>query len=430
MVKPIVQMRPDRCRYCDILYAALKYPLDEAKLRRYDVTDLGGDLATKEELEATIAGKTPVFFHGGGHGDEKTFTGQDMEPVLQVGVNEEVCAGMIVYLLSCLTGVELGPAIVKAGGWAYIGYTDVWGWVDEDGAGDPYSDKYARGFYEGSNAIVISFLDGLTAEEAEKTGCDKYNEWVDYWTSSDDPNASECIHWLTHDRDNCVQLGDPTAKLDVVGYTLTVNSYPLSDVEFQLDGVNSFTPSTRKLPAETAYTITMPSRVTTADNLVYDFVKWEDGSTDPTRTVTLTGNMEVTAFYEQVSMYALSVDSEPFTGVSFDADDLSGYITPCILKKLEGTHTIVFPAEVEYNGEIFTFKQWEDGSTDPTRTINLTEPTEIIGYYVKPHNLTLESSPVTGVPVNVDDRSVGATPITALVPEGSHTVSVPEEVEV
>ncbi|GAI46090.1 unnamed protein product, partial [marine sediment metagenome] len=226
MARPIVQIRPNVCTSCDVGYAALEYTLQEAIRKGYDITDLGSALATREDLERVIAEKAPLFLNGFGHGNVDVFTGQNTIPVITKGVNEGILTGMITYLLSCLTGVTLGPAIIAAGGWSYIGYTISWTWMDENGAGDPFQDRYAEGFFDGSNTIPNAVLNGFTALESRQAGYNKYTEWIDYWATSDDPYASSCIQWLVHDRDNCILLGDPEARIDVVTHSLTVNSDP------------------------------------------------------------------------------------------------------------------------------------------------------------------------------------------------------------
>jgi len=45
------------------------------------------------------------------------------------------------------------------------------------------------------------------------------------------------------------------------------------------------------------------------------------------------------------------------------------------------------------------------------------------------HTISINSSPVTGVPVNLDASSIGNTPVAQSVLEGTHTVSVPSEVQ-
>lgn len=213
LATPIIQMRPDMCEVCEVGYAALEYTLARAVVRRYYIEDLKSDFATRTQLERAIAELKPPFFHAFGHGNETIFTGQWMKTVLQVGLNEGIMAGMITYLLSCLTGVELGPAIIRAGGKAFIGYKVEWTWLDEDSKGDPYLDYWARGYYEGSNAIVFAILDGLTTRQAVEAGYNKYTEWINYWASSGDPYAATAIQWLIWDRDNCVLLGDELARI-------------------------------------------------------------------------------------------------------------------------------------------------------------------------------------------------------------------------
>jgi hypothetical protein len=44
------------------------------------------------------------------------------------------------------------------------------------------------------------------------------------------------------------------------------------------------------------------------------------------------------------------------------------------------------------------------------------------------HKLTVDSTPIKGVPVTVDATSVGYTPLTITVEEGTHQISVPSEV--
>jgi hypothetical protein len=44
--------------------------------------------------------------------------------------------------------------------------------------------------------------------------------------------------------------------------------------------------------------------------------------------------------------------------------------------------------------------------------------------------LTIDSSPIAGVPITVDGSAVGSTPISITISEGSHTIQVPPEVMV
>lgn len=312
MVRPIVQIRPNVCTSCDVGYAALEYTLQEAIRLGYDITDLGSSLATKEDLELVIAEKAPLFLNGFGHGNVNVFTGQNTIPVITKGVNEEILSGMITYLLSCLTGVELGPAIIAAGGWAYIGYTVSWTWMDEDGAGDPFQDKYAIGFYDGSNVIPIAIMNGLVAQNAKQVGYDKYTEWIDYWAASDDPYAADCIQWLLYDRDSCILLGDPGASLElpIPPKWIDLKSEPIRGVTILVDEVEYVTPATSIALEEGIHVFAAPPSIT-VDGAMYTFLRWEDGTTTPTRTISVTSDMTIIAYFTGAGATPVSFKLKP-----------------------------------------------------------------------------------------------------------------------
>jgi len=57
------------------------------------------------------------------------------------------------------------------------------------------------------------------------------------------------------------------------------------------------------------------------------------------------------------------------------------YQTPWSGELEEGTYEIAMPAQVIVGSDTYTFKQWEDGSTNPTRVINLTAPLTVNATY-------------------------------------------------
>jgi len=83
-------------------------------------------------------------------------------------------------------------------------------------------------------------------------------------------------------------------------HTLTVNSTPIEGVTFTIDTTTAKTPYTATLE-EKSYTITMPQTWTDpATGKNYQFKNWEDGTTNPTRTINLTADMTITATYEEI----------------------------------------------------------------------------------------------------------------------------------
>jgi len=78
-------------------------------------------------------------------------------------------------------------------------------------------------------------------------------------------------------------------------HTLTVNSDPISSVDFTVDGGAQTTPYSGSL-VEGDYEVVMLSTWTDGVD-VYNFYRWEDASTNPSRTISLTANITVTAYY-------------------------------------------------------------------------------------------------------------------------------------
>ena len=212
---------------------------------------------------------------------------------------------------------------------------------------------------------------------------------------------------------------------EIPRYTLTVNSSPVSGINFTVQNVPKVTPYSELLETG-SYTITMPASVTMA-GVIYDFIRWEDGSTSLKRTIDLISDMTLTAFYELVPTYLLSVDSVP-QGVSISIDGIKR-VTPWMGKLLEGSHRLVTPSSITVDGVTVPFLYWENGSTSAIRDINLTSSMSVTAYYqVTPsHSLTVKSQPIA-IPTSVDGKDMGYTPVAITVIEGSHIVSVPQEV--
>lgn len=112
----------------------------------------------------------------------------------------------------------------------------------------------------------------------------------------------------------------------------------------------------------------------------YRFVKWEDSSTNPTRPLTVTGDAAVSATYELVK-HSLTVDSS-LIGVTFNIGGAPmSYETPWNGMLEEGNYVVTMPSNVQVGSDIYNFKQWEDMSTSPVRTVNLTADMEIGATY-------------------------------------------------
>jgi len=79
-------------------------------------------------------------------------------------------------------------------------------------------------------------------------------------------------------------------------YILTVNSLPITGVNFKI-GSTTYTTNTSVSLLEGSYIVYMsPDKMVGADR--YIFKRWEDTSTNPVRTISLTSNKTITATYE------------------------------------------------------------------------------------------------------------------------------------
>lgn len=163
------------------------------------------------QFQSSIAGQDPLFVYGNGHGIEQVYTAQNQEDILWVpstfsghthtDTNINLVQNRIVYLLSCLTGAELGPAIGDQPDTYYVGYKE-----DFVFNGFTPGDEYSQPFGQCSNAIATRLLNGGTIEEAYDEGIKQFNHWIDVWEQSNDPSASFIISSLIHDRDALVMF--------------------------------------------------------------------------------------------------------------------------------------------------------------------------------------------------------------------------------
>lgn len=174
--------------------------------RGWEVVDLEGDSVTPDGFLAALASSAPILIHGCSHGNATTFTGQNAVPLLVACLNDDLMSERFVYLLSCITGKELGPSMVDKGCRGYLGYTEEFTWcVDESYAVE--EDPYAMPFGDCSNAVARALLDGRSVVDAHAVGVDNFNAEIERWSTVDDPAAGAVVQWLLHDRDCFIVLG-------------------------------------------------------------------------------------------------------------------------------------------------------------------------------------------------------------------------------
>jgi len=146
---------------------------------------------------------------GTGHGEADTFTGQNEALLLKVGqYNPREVEGKVIKLLSCQTGVELGPDLVANGCVVYLGYTDDYLWVcDADLVLTPWVDKLAATSLMPVIDSINALLDGRMAKEAHEIELEGYRQNAEV---EEDELIKSCLEF---NLDNAVLLGDPEARV-------------------------------------------------------------------------------------------------------------------------------------------------------------------------------------------------------------------------
>jgi len=187
---------------------------EDAIAHGFTVVDLFSDGANKTQFKNALDTADPLLCYGIGHGSETTFTGQNVQKILEVGINEGWMAGRITHLLSCMTAVTLGHAIIEAGGVAYFGYDISWGtWIDTSKT--PEEDVLSYGNFESDAWIDRQLIRGATTRSAYDAAIAKYNEWIRIWqTNPPSPSdANVVIVSLINNRDALCFYGDPRQRV-------------------------------------------------------------------------------------------------------------------------------------------------------------------------------------------------------------------------
>ena len=111
------------------------------------------------------------------------------------------------------------------------------------------------------------------------------------------------------------------------------------------------------------------------------------------------------------------------------------FVTPWSSELEEGTYRITMPSEVDFEGKTYRFLQWEDGTTDPERTVNLIETKTITATYqlittviISGSVINAETSePIMGATVKAGDYQTTTLTdgtFSLPIPPGTYTVTI------
>jgi len=166
---------------------------------------------TREQTEECLKKLKPGLILFNGHGSEDEIQGHNDEVIVKKGLNHTALKNTIVYALACDSAVELGPAAVKSGTKAYIGYDFPFGFLtNKFKECTPEKDELANFFKKPSNQIGISLIKGRTAREAYESSQAAFRKMISSIGSSETlPESKDIRFWLFCDMSSQRLLGDP-----------------------------------------------------------------------------------------------------------------------------------------------------------------------------------------------------------------------------
>jgi len=114
--------------------------------------------------------------------------------------------------------------------------------------------------------------------------------------------------------------------------------------------------------------------------LKWYFQHWQDGDVTVQKTLQILGDITLTATYAEG--FVLGITSSPVT-VTFQINSVA-QTTPFLQTLATGTYVITLPTEVPATplAGKYVFSQWNDGSTNPTRSLALATDTNLAATYV------------------------------------------------
>lgn len=184
--------RPNHDVTTHYLYCWSEKVIAEAEKKHIKTIDLKGKRANKYEITKIINKTSPTIVILNGHGNYKSVTGFDNKDLISLGENESLLTNTATYAVSCSSAKDLGPACIKSGAKAYIGYTDDFTFmIDESKITKPLEDNTAKLFLEPSNQVGISLIKGNNAKEAYQKSQDYFRRNIRHLLTSESPQEEK-----------------------------------------------------------------------------------------------------------------------------------------------------------------------------------------------------------------------------------------------
>lgn len=182
------------------LYAWNERVIKVAENNAIKVVSIRGRNVTKSHIESDIKKNNPRFLYFNGHGTSKAIFGQNDEPLIVLGENDDLLKSKIVHSVTCDSGRGLGE---KCKADSFIGY-DSWFFLpmNEFSIMNPIKDEWAKPILESALEVPIQILKRKSTKEAFDKSQEKYQKWIDEFTISSSKHTTAeiqlvlpCLFW-------------------------------------------------------------------------------------------------------------------------------------------------------------------------------------------------------------------------------------------
>lgn len=177
MPQSIVITRPFYDNTTAYLHRWNKRVVKEARENSTSFADLEQKRANKKEFESVVKKLKPDLILLNGHGGSDEILGNGHSTLIKVGDNEYVLKNSVVYALSCSSAKVLGPACMRAGANAYIGYKEDFIFVFSEGYSTrAEQDPLAKLFLEPTQKIALHLVNGNSPKDSHDKGISEFQK--------------------------------------------------------------------------------------------------------------------------------------------------------------------------------------------------------------------------------------------------------------
>lgn len=243
----------------------------------------------------------------------------------------------------------------------------------------------------------------VNADENEDDHVSMWEAWNYTWYHDDARLSGDETPWLDDNGNglptykNEMEYGTPydngtlADKVWLPRHSLTVQTEEIGGPEFEgvgvwIDGeyVNTSRLTTTVTPGNHTVNVESPFY---QSGYEYTFHHWNDNTTDNPRNVNVTCNMSITAYYNKVVAYNVTVQTNEVDGSEFEGTQIyidGEYAGTSRARAVgEGNHTVKVASPIIRGNHKYTFEYWENNSTNNPRNITVTGNMNLTAYYSK-----------------------------------------------